>query len=189
MFPELIARKSHGTYSFMTQRITWEERVLEVCFWKISSQLPCDRTFLHYSNHFLGVNFGIALHSLYRKYFSAEIILLYITLSWPQPLSCISFWFYTTLHFKNQKRINYVINFITVNFITVVCKNFRSTGTQNNVFGFLFMLISGLEGRPILSVFPERRSHYHLQGLQILWSQGKRELSIRQEAEGKGCLI
>ena len=28
---------------------------------------------------FPGINFGIALHSLYRKYFSAEIILLYIT--------------------------------------------------------------------------------------------------------------
>ena len=28
---------------------------------------------------FSGINFGIALHSLHRKYFSAEIILLYIT--------------------------------------------------------------------------------------------------------------
>ena len=27
------------------------------------------------------INFGTALHSLYRKYFVAEIILLYITLS------------------------------------------------------------------------------------------------------------
>ena len=35
--------------------------------------------------------FGITLHSLYRKYFLVEIILLYITLSWPQPLSCRSF--------------------------------------------------------------------------------------------------
>ena len=30
---------------------------------------------------FPGINFGITLHSLYRKYFSAEIILLYIKLS------------------------------------------------------------------------------------------------------------
>ena len=38
-------------------------------------------------------NFGIALHSIYCKSFSAEIVLLYITLSWPQPLSCTSFLF------------------------------------------------------------------------------------------------
>ena len=44
-------------------------------------KLPCDRKFLHYSNFFPGINFGIALHYLYRKYFSDEILLLYITLS------------------------------------------------------------------------------------------------------------
>ena len=60
-----------------------------------------------------GVNFGIALHSLYRKYFSAEIILLYITLSWPQPLSCTSFCFhYITLKFRKQ--INFAIHYIMV---------------------------------------------------------------------------
>ena len=31
--------------------------------------------------NFPGINFGITLHSLYRKLFSAEIILLYIPLS------------------------------------------------------------------------------------------------------------
>ena len=30
---------------------------------------------------FAGINFGLALHSLYRKDFSPEVILLYITLS------------------------------------------------------------------------------------------------------------
>ena len=59
-------------------------------------QLPCGRICLHYSNYFPGIHFGIALHSLYHKYLSAEIILLYITLSWPQPLSCPFFVF--TLH-------------------------------------------------------------------------------------------
>ena len=36
----------------------------------------------HCSNCFFpGMNFGIALHSLSRNYFSAEIVLLYITVS------------------------------------------------------------------------------------------------------------
>ena len=46
-----------------------------------SNKLPCDRKSLHYSNYFPGINFDIALHSLYRNYFSPEIVLLYIALS------------------------------------------------------------------------------------------------------------
>ena len=44
---------------------------------------------------FPGINFGIALHSLYRKYLSAKIILLYIILT--APLCGASFLF--TLHY------------------------------------------------------------------------------------------
>ena len=42
---------------------------------------------------FPGIKFGITLHSLYRKYVSAEIISLYIILSLPRPLNCTSFLF------------------------------------------------------------------------------------------------
>ena len=53
---------------------------------------------------FLGINFGITLHSLYRKCFLAKIILLYITLSRPQPLSCTSLWF--SLHYIKNPDAN-----------------------------------------------------------------------------------
>ena len=38
--------------------------------------VSCDRKALHYSNHFPRINFSIALHSLYRKNVSAELIVL-----------------------------------------------------------------------------------------------------------------
>ena len=58
--------------------------------------------FLHYS-HYFALELISALHALYRKYFLSEIIWLYITLSWPQPLSCTFFYFhYITLKFRKQ---------------------------------------------------------------------------------------
>ena len=46
---------------------------------KLCFLLPCDQKSLHYSNYFPGINFGITLHSLYRKYLSVEIIWFYFT--------------------------------------------------------------------------------------------------------------
>ena len=72
-----------------------------------------------------GINFGITLHSLYRKNISAQVILLYITLSWLQPLSCTSILF--SLHYiKNTggKLISYIKN----GFQNLKCNNFRSAG-------------------------------------------------------------
>ena len=56
------------------------------------------------------INFSIALHSLYNKYFSAEIISLYIALSCPQPVSCTS----SALRYKFRKRIHSAIHYIMV---------------------------------------------------------------------------
>ena len=73
----------------------------------VRSQQPLDSPKLQ--SFFPGISFGIALHSLYRKYFSAEIIWLYITLSWPQPLSCTSF----CLHYVQHLRREWILGCIT----------------------------------------------------------------------------
>ena len=76
------------------------------------------------------------LHSLYRKYVLVEIILLYITSSWPEPWSCSSFclhhitlkipeanWFCDALHHGYIKNC----------FENLKCNTFRSTGTASRV--------------------------------------------------------
>ena len=85
----------------------WEEQSLSKQFW-----LPCDQK-CYITVFFSGLNFGITWHSLYRKYFSAEIIFLYITLSWPQPLSCTSVMFHY-ITWKNWKQINSAMHYIMV---------------------------------------------------------------------------
>ena len=86
---------------------------------------------LHYSNYF-SLELISALHSLYRKYLSAEIILLYVTLSWPPPLSCTSFFVLTILHYKFRKGITFAMHYIVVTlkncFQHLKCNHVRSTG-------------------------------------------------------------
>ena len=76
------------------------------------SALTCDRNFFITVRFFSGIYFGIALHSFYRIYFLAEIILLYIKLSRPQPLSCTSFLF--TLHYIKNSRSELILRCITL---------------------------------------------------------------------------
>ena len=75
---------------------------------------------------FPGFNLNITLHSLYCKYFLAEVILLYRTLSWPQPLSCTSYCL-TTLHekFGSKLTLRHII------FQNLKCNNFRLTGNAD----------------------------------------------------------
>ena len=81
---------------------------------------------------FPGIYLDITLQSLLCKYLSAEIILLYITLSWPQLLSCTSFCFHCitlkTLeaYFCDTLRYGYIKNC----FQNIKCNNLRSTGSS-----------------------------------------------------------
>ena len=72
-----------------------------IVFSSVSRCVLCDRKCLHYSNYLPGINFGITLPSLYRKYFSAGLISLYIVV-------------YNTLHQKIRKGINFAIHYIAV---------------------------------------------------------------------------
>ena len=79
---------------------------------------------------FSGINFGIALHSLYRKYLWAEIILLYIILTATLKLQL----FLLTLHYIKIPEANHFGDalhngYIKNCFPNLKCNNFRSTGS------------------------------------------------------------
>ena len=59
-----------------------------------------------------GISFDITLHSLYRKCILAERILLYVTLSWPQPSSCTPF--LLTLDYIKYFRRELILRCITL---------------------------------------------------------------------------
>ena len=136
-----------------------------------SNPLPCDWKCLHYSRCFSGIYFSITLHSLYRKYFSGELILLYITLSWPQSLSCTSF--LSSQHYiknsgRNSFSVHYIYGYIHNCFQNLKCNNFWSTGTyidRNNRKGCTAKMHSQMRVR--------RNGAFgaHAQGFK-LWKQG-----------------
>ena len=61
------------------------------CHVRALGTLPRDRKFYITEIIISGINLGIEVHYLYRKNPSAEIVLLYIRLSRPRLLGCISF--------------------------------------------------------------------------------------------------
>ena len=82
-------------HSKSSQGIVEVKRLFHGLLWSAEKikwpTLPCDQIFLYYSNYFSWNEFRHSiLSSLPQK--SAEIVLLYITLLWPQCSGCILHW-------------------------------------------------------------------------------------------------